>query len=48
MEQIKDLNQKRVCDLSVNRKMAYIRRGDCVTVIRAEKDGTLSVHFKKD
>ena len=27
--QVKDLNRKRVCDLSEDKKIAYIRRGDC-------------------
>ena len=48
MKPIRDLNKKRVCDMSDDRKIAYIRQKDCVTVIRAEKDGTLSVQFKKN
>ena len=47
MTQVKDLNKKRVCDLSDDRKTVYIQRGDCVTEVRAEKDGTLSVCCKK-
>ena len=47
MTQVKDLNKKRVCDLSDDRKTMYIRRGDCVTEVRAEKDGTLTVRCKK-
>lgn len=39
--QVKDLNRKRVCDLSEDKRIAYIRRGDCMTMIRANKDGTL-------
>ena len=39
--QVKDLNRKRVCDLSEDKKIAIIRRGDCLTAIRANKDGTL-------
>lgn len=39
--QVKDLNRKRVCDLSEDRKIAIIRRGDCLTAISANKDGTL-------
>ena len=41
--QVKDLNRKRVCDLSEDRKIAIIRRGDCLTMILANKDGTLRV-----
>lgn len=48
MTQVKDLNKKRVCDLSDDRKTMYIRRGDCITEVRAEKDGTLSVKCKKE
>nr|DAQ86188.1 MAG TPA: hypothetical protein [Caudoviricetes sp.]DAV78727.1 MAG TPA: hypothetical protein [Caudoviricetes sp.] len=47
MTQVKDLNKKRVCDISDDRKTVFIRRGDCVTEVRAEKDGTLSVRCKK-
>lgn len=43
MKQIRDFNSKRVCDLSDDRKIVFIRRGDCVTVITAEKDGSLKV-----
>ena len=39
MTQVKDLNKKRVCDISDDRKTVFIRRGDCVTEVRAEKDG---------
>ena len=48
MAQVKDLNRKRVCDLSDDRKTVYIRRGDCITEVRAKKDGTLSVKCKKE
>lgn len=48
MTQVKDLNRKRVCDLSDDRRTVYIRQGDCVTEVRAEKDGTLSVSYKKE
>lgn len=47
MTQIRDANKKRVCDLSDDKRIAYICRGDSVTEIRAEKDGTLSVISKK-
>ena len=47
LTQVKDLNKKRVCDISDDRKTVFIRRGDCVTEVRAEKDGTLSVRCKK-
>ncbi len=47
MTQIRDANKKRVCDLSDDKKTAYICRGDSITEIRAEKDGTLSVISRK-
>lgn len=48
MKQIKDLNNKRVCDISDDCKVIFIRRGDCITEIHAEKDGTLSVKSNKE
>ena len=49
MKQVKDLNNKRVCDISEDKKTAEIRRGDCVTVIKAKPDGTLAItHRKQD
>lgn len=39
---ILNLNQKRVCDLSDDKKVIRIRKGDCVTYIHANRDGTLS------
>ena len=38
MKQIRDINKKRVCDLSDDKKTAYISKGDCVTEIRVAKD----------
>ena len=46
MKQIKDLNNKRVCDLSDDRKVAYVRRGDCMTRISVEEDGSLKITFE--
>lgn len=43
----RDANGKRVCDLSDDNKTAIIRRGDCETVIRVGKDGTLSIISEK-
>lgn len=47
MTQVKDLNKKRVCDISDDRKTAYIRKGDCVTKITTGKDGSLQVAYEK-
>ena len=48
MKQVRDLNKKRVCDISEDRKTVYIRRGGCITEVRADKNGTLFVKCKKD
>ena len=48
MKQIKDLNLKRVCDISEDQKTIYIRRNDCVTIIRVERVGKLSIESIKD
>lgn len=47
MTQVKDLNRKRVCDISDDGKSAYIRRGDCITKITADTDGNLKVTYEK-
>lgn len=47
MKQIRDINKKRVCDLSDDKKTAYISKGDCITEIRVAKDGTLSITSRK-
>lgn len=46
--QVKDLNHKRVFDLSEDEKIAYIRRGDCLTTIQANDDGTLRYTLSRD
>lgn len=46
--QITNLNKKRVCDLSTDKKVVQIRRGDCVTIIRANQDGTLHITHLRD
>ena len=45
--QVRDLNNKRVCDLSDDRKKVIIRRGDCVTVIAVDENGNLTVSYIK-
>ena len=47
MKQVKDLNKKRVCDLSEDEKIAYIRRGNCITKISVGEDGKLKVSSEK-
>ena len=46
--QVMNLNKKRVCDLSDDKKIVQIRRGDCVTYIRANPDGTLRITQVRD
>lgn len=46
--QVINLNKKRVCDLSNDKKVAQIRRGDCVTYIRANSDDTLHITHIRD
>lgn len=48
MTQVKDLNRKRVCDISDDGKSAYIRRGDCITKITADTDGNLMLSEVKE
>lgn len=45
-EKIRDLNKKRVCDLSVDRKVVTIVRDGCKTLITANPDGTLDIKFE--
>lgn len=47
MKPVKDLNNKRVCDLSDDKKTVYIRRGDCVTTVTADENGILNVTSEK-
>ena len=46
--QVINLYKKRVCDLSNDKKIVQIRRGDCVTYIRANQDGTLHITHIRD
>ena len=39
----KDLKKHRVCDISEDNKVISIVRGDCITYITANPDGTLNV-----
>ena len=47
MKQIKDLNNKRICDISEDRKALYIRRGNCVTTVTAGEDGKLNIKSER-
>lgn len=43
-----NLNRKRVCDLSPDRKIAMIRKADCVTLIYADKEQKLHIRHSKE
>lgn len=43
MEQVKNLDDKRVCDKSPDNKIIEIRKKDCITRITANPDCTLTV-----
>lgn len=47
MEEYRDLNNKRVCDYSEDRKVVAIVRKDCATYITAQGDGTLKIISKR-
>lgn len=40
--QVINLNKKRVCDLSNDKKIAQIRRGDCVTTSQCLEENPVS------
>jgi len=48
MNQVTNLNNKRVCDLSEDKRVVEIRKGDCLTMIRANPDGTLDITHLRD
>ncbi|MDA8227019.1 MAG: hypothetical protein M0T74_04835 [Desulfitobacterium hafniense] len=43
MNQVTNLDRKRVCDVSVDNKLIEIRKKDCVTRITANPDGTFKI-----
>ena len=43
MEPVKNLDDKRVCDQSEDKKTSEIRKKDCTTRITANKDNTLRI-----
>lgn len=40
---VKNLDGKRVCDISNDRQLIIIGRGNCRTLIKANNDGTLCI-----
>jgi len=43
MSEVINLDHKRVCDVSSDKRVVEIRRKDCVTRITANPDGTLNI-----
>lgn len=43
MEEIRNSDGKRVCDISADHKTVMIERKGCVTIITANPDGTLKI-----
>ncbi len=43
MEEVRNLNNKRVCDISFDRKVIEIVQKNCLTRITANPDGTLRI-----
>lgn len=44
--QIKDLNKKRVGNLSGDSRTYTYKKGNCITIITANPDGTLKIDFE--
>ena len=47
MAEIRNLNGKRVCDISKDRKVVEIVQKDCLTRITANPDGSLKIENLK-
>ena len=47
MEEVRNLDGKRVIDTSEDRKYAVIQRKNCITVITANPDGTLNMEHER-
>lgn len=45
--EVRNLNDKRVCDISNDRHTIIIGKGDCLTFITANADGTLCLRHRK-
>jgi hypothetical protein len=45
--EIKNLNHKRVCDISSDGRICTIKRDDCVTIITANPDKTFNFTHKR-
>lgn len=47
MDEIRNLNGKRVCDISEDKKVVLIIQKDCTTRITANSDGSLKIENTK-
>jgi len=47
MKEVTNLDNKRVCDISSDDKVIEIRKKDCITRIKANPDGTLTVNHER-
>jgi hypothetical protein len=43
LSEVKNLDYKRVCDVSLDKRVIEIRKKDCITRITANADGTLNI-----
>jgi len=43
MEEYRNINGKRVCDVSKDKRIVEIKQKDCITRITANSDGTLKI-----
>lgn len=50
MEEVRNINNKRICDISKDKKVIEICLKNCLTIITANPDGTLNIthQHKKD
>jgi len=48
MEQVENLDKKRVCDISEDNRIIEIRHKCCLTIITANCDGTLNITQDRD
>ena len=48
MEEVRNINNKRICDISSDKKVIEIYLKDCLTTITANPDGTINIiHERK-
>ena len=48
MNKIYNFDKKRVCDLSNDKRVVEIKKGNCITRISSNPDGTLKINHIKD